>query len=60
MLLNRRELGPLFAFAPWARTMRLTRYELWTVRVPFAERVREAWIESWKKQKLNAPDSTMS
>ena len=60
MLLNRRELGPLFAFAPWAKTMRLTRYELWTVRVPFAGRVREAWIESWKKQKRAQEDYVLT
>ncbi len=60
MLLNRRQLGPLFAFAPWAKTMRLTRYELWTVRVPFAERVREAWIESWEKQKRAQEDYVLT
>ena len=60
MPLNRRELGSLFAFAPWTKTMRLTRYETWTVRVPFAERVREAWIESWKKQKRAQEDYVLT
>lgn len=54
--MTRRELGRLFAFAPWAKNSRLTRYELWTVKVPFAERLREALISSWQKQKRDQSD----
>jgi L-alanine-DL-glutamate epimerase-like enolase superfamily enzyme len=31
-------------------TMRITKYEVMPTRVPFAERLREAWIESYKLQ----------
>src|SRR5688500_2659129 len=30
--------------------MRITKYEVMATRVPFAERLREAWIESYKLQ----------
>jgi L-alanine-DL-glutamate epimerase-like enolase superfamily enzyme len=58
--MTRRELGRLFAFAPWAKNSRLTRYEMWTVRVPFAERVREAWMASWKNQKRDQSDYVLT
>ena len=43
-----------------AATLRIERYELWTVRVPFAERVREVWMESWKKQKRAQEDYVLN
>ena len=39
---------------------RLVRYELWTVRVPFAERVRQAWMASWKNQKRDQSDYVLT
>ncbi|MBL8173338.1 MAG: mandelate racemase/muconate lactonizing enzyme family protein [Bryobacterales bacterium] len=39
-----------------ARELKLSRFELHSVRVPFAERVREAWMESWKYQKRDQSD----
>lgn len=59
LLLSRRAFVPSLAMAATAG-MRLSRYELWTVRVPFAERVREAWIESWKKQKRAQEDYVLT
>ncbi len=35
---------------------RISRYEIATVKIPFAERVREAWISSWKNQKRDQND----
>lgn len=59
LLLSRRAfLPPLLAAA--ASTARLTRYELWTARIPFSERVREVWIESWKKQKRAQEDYVLT
>ncbi len=46
----RRDCARLLAFAPRLKTSRLG-----TVGVPFAERVREAWLSSWKNQ--NRPQS---
>jgi L-alanine-DL-glutamate epimerase-like enolase superfamily enzyme len=55
---NRREfflrssgLPALASAVAAAPKLRLSKWEIFTVRVPFAERVREAWIKSWKNQK---------
>jgi L-alanine-DL-glutamate epimerase-like enolase superfamily enzyme len=42
-----------------SRNSRISEYELTSVRVPFAERVREAWISSWKNQKRDQIDFTI-
>ena len=39
---------------------RLTRFELQHVRVPFNERVREAWLASWKNQKRDQSDYVLT
>lgn len=39
-----------------APKLRLTRWEIMTVRIPFADRVREAWIRSWQNQKRDQSD----
>ncbi|MEZ5400724.1 MAG: mandelate racemase/muconate lactonizing enzyme family protein [Bryobacteraceae bacterium] len=39
-----------------AADLKLSRYELFAVRVPFAERVREAWTRSWEHQKRDQRD----
>lgn len=58
---RRNALGALSALAlPAGIASRIARFELWTVRVPFAERVREAWIESWKKQKRPQEDYVLT
>lgn len=58
--MHRRDCARLLAFAPWLKTSRLIRYEIWSVRVPFAERVREAWIASWKNQKRPQTDYVLT
>ena len=52
-MLTRREM---LGAALLARTARISRYEILTATVPFAERVREAWLESWKYQKRDQSD----
>ena len=39
-----------------AADLKISRYELFSVRMPFAERVREAWIQSWTHQKREQND----
>jgi len=34
----------------------IVRFALRSVRIPFSERVREAWVSSWKNQKRNQED----
>jgi len=57
---RREHIASLFSSLALAETtkLKLTRYELFSVRVPFAERVREAWIRSWDKQKRDQVDFT--
>jgi L-alanine-DL-glutamate epimerase-like enolase superfamily enzyme len=38
----------------------ISRYELFTVRVPMAERVREAWTSSWKNQRRDQVDYVLT
>jgi L-alanine-DL-glutamate epimerase-like enolase superfamily enzyme len=55
--MTRRECTAILAALPaWTKTSRLSRYEIVSVRVPFAERVREAWIKSWTLQKRDQED----
>ena len=61
--MRRRRLLQL-ALPPWVlgrppKAGRISRYEIFPVRVPFAERVREAWIRSWERQKRDQIDFTM-
>ncbi len=49
-------LVPMAPAALQAATGRITRYEIRSVRVPFSERVREAWLASWKNQKRDQTD----
>ncbi len=46
----------LAATAVRAEDLRVARYEVFSVRVPFAERVREAWTRSWEHQKRDQRD----
>src|SRR5262245_21393357 len=55
--INRRDvlrMGAAAALAPGvfrgASRMRFSKYEIFPTRVPMAERVREAWIESYRLQ----------
>ncbi|MFN7924618.1 MAG: enolase C-terminal domain-like protein [Bryobacteraceae bacterium] len=58
--MTRRTLLQMLAAAPVAaRDVMLARYEIFSVRVPFAERVREAWIQSWVHQKRDQSDYTL-
>lgn len=58
--MTRRLLLQLLAAAPAAaRDLRIARFEIFSVRVPFAERVREAWIQSWVHQKRDQTDYTL-
>jgi len=50
---------PASALARPAKAGRISRYEIFSVRVPFAGRVREAWIKSWENQKRDQIDFTM-
>lgn len=50
-MITRRSLAGVLAAPLLAKELRLSRYEIVTVRVPMAERVREAWIASWQNQK---------
>ncbi|MBI3682644.1 MAG: mandelate racemase/muconate lactonizing enzyme family protein [Acidobacteria bacterium] len=52
---RRRCLG-LLGSPLFARSLRLSRFELMSVRIPFAERVRESWIASWQNQKRDQTD----
>lgn len=58
--MTRRDLTRLFAFAPWAKTSKIVRSDVRTVRIPFAERVREAWMASWKNQKRDQSDYVLN
>jgi L-alanine-DL-glutamate epimerase-like enolase superfamily enzyme len=40
--------------------LRITGFDLITVRVPFAERVRDAWIKSWVHQKRDQTDYVLN
>lgn len=53
-------LGTVAAAAQQAPKLRISRYEIRTVRVPFAERVREAWLASWKNQKRDQTDYVLN
>lgn len=53
MLSRRAFLAAALAPPPAAR---IVRYDIRSVRVPFAERVREAWMSSWKNQKRDQAD----
>ncbi|MFN7934893.1 MAG: mandelate racemase/muconate lactonizing enzyme family protein [Bryobacteraceae bacterium] len=55
-MISRRTLVALLGSRLVARELKLSRFELHSVRVPFAERVREAWMESWKYQKRDQSD----
>ncbi len=55
-MISRRTLVGLLGAKVLARELKLSRFELHSVRVPFAERVREAWMESWKYQKRDQSD----
>lgn len=46
---------PLLALAA-KQAGRVSRYEIVQARVPFHERVREAWLSSWKNQKRDQSD----
>jgi L-alanine-DL-glutamate epimerase-like enolase superfamily enzyme len=50
----------LAALPLWAKQARISRYEILTATVPFAERVREAWLESWKHQKRDQSDYSLT
>jgi L-alanine-DL-glutamate epimerase-like enolase superfamily enzyme len=56
MTIRRRDFGFLLGAPLLARGPRLSRYEIVSVRIPFAERVREEWIGSWKNQKREQID----
>jgi L-alanine-DL-glutamate epimerase-like enolase superfamily enzyme len=58
LLVRRRQflLASASATAAAADSPVLTRFELRSVRVPFAARVREAWMSSWKNQKRDQND----
>lgn len=49
-------LAPLAAAAQSAPKLRISGFDIASVRVPFAERVREAWLSSWKNQKRDQTD----
>ncbi|MBM3735444.1 MAG: hypothetical protein FJW39_06615 [Acidobacteria bacterium] len=49
-------LAPLASAAAAAPKLRISRYEIRSVRIPFSERVREAWLSSWKNQKRDQTD----
>ncbi len=53
-LIPRRMVLP--ALLASAQASKLSRFELTSVRIPFAERVREAWMSSWKNQKRDQAD----
>jgi len=60
---NRRELilrasglSSLAAALSGAPKLRLNRWEMFTGRIPFAERIRESWIKSWRNQKRDQSD----
>ncbi len=55
-MINRRDFGFLLAAPLLARDLRLSRYQIISVRIPFAERVREEWMRSWKNQKREQSD----
>ncbi|MCC6342932.1 MAG: mandelate racemase/muconate lactonizing enzyme family protein [Bryobacterales bacterium] len=55
-ILTRREWAGLATAPLFARELRLSRFDIQSVRIPFAERVREAWLESWKHQKRDQTD----
>jgi L-alanine-DL-glutamate epimerase-like enolase superfamily enzyme len=55
-MLTRRALAATLAAPLLARELRLSRYEITSVRIPMAERVREAWKASWQNQKRAQED----
>ncbi|MEZ5351204.1 MAG: enolase C-terminal domain-like protein [Bryobacteraceae bacterium] len=59
--MTRRTLASALAAAAFSHPLRgqdlkLARYEILSARVPFAERVREAWTRSWEHQKRDQRD----
>lgn len=55
-MISRRHLTALFGARLLARELRLAKYELFPVRIPFHPRVREAWMSSWQNQKRDQND----
>lgn len=58
---RRQFIASLAAAAPTrGADLRITRFELFTARVPFSARVREAWIRSWTHQKRDQTDYVLN
>ncbi len=58
-MVTRREFGLLAGSLAAAPRMRISRYEILSAKIPFSERVRDAWMESWKNQKRDQTDFTV-
>lgn len=60
--MTRRQLLQLAPAALWGARQagRISGYEIRQARVPFHERVREAWLNSWKNQKRDQSDYVLT